>query len=298
MNSYHVFIPSRGRWQGARKLTEIWLEHGFEVHWVVEPSEHNQYFDSLVIPYSGAKRIGVPSTYVHPLPRPNMGIGFSRHHCINLAASYGLRTMLLADDDIKPGRLVEKANMKNFVECAGHSKVLGITARYGYHDLCLGDKIKDREDLILLPSGTFRLVALNVNNVLSLGNYDKSLEYAEDCDLFLRGLKYGFPWMIHLGTWTNSIGGRYQPGGILDYAKSAYSKAEVSDLLKVKKHDWHWELYDKYPNFVNDPAKADFSKQNSIRISWRKAYNMLLPDWQKWSALHGGYLADYLGITK
>lgn len=289
MINHHVFIPSRGRWHGALKLTHVWREHGFEVHWVVEPNEALAYKAAVAdTRYDDADAWAV----VHQLPRPNMGIGFSRNHCMSLAASFGLRAMILADDDIKPGRLVEKANMKNFVECAGHSKVLGITARYGYHDLCLGDKIRDRDDLILLPSGTFRLVALNVDNVLSLGNYDKSLEYAEDCDLFLRGLEAGYPWMIHLGTHSNSIGGRYEPGGLLAYAGGD------PDALNCKKKDWHCELYHKYPEFVNDPAKADFSKQNSIRISWRKAYNELMPDWQKWSALHGGYINDYFGLLR
>lgn len=280
----HVFIPSRGRWDVASKLVNAWREQHFHVHFVVEPGEANTYYHNLnrVKPYPSDQ---APSISIHALPIRNGGIGNSRNHCIELASSWGMKAIVLADDDIKPNP--KYPNMSNFIEQARHPKVLGITARYGYHDLCLGSAIRDRSDLILLPTGTFRLVALNVENVLNIGNYDRTLEYAEDCDLFLRGLDAGFPWMIHLGTRSNSMGNRYQPGGMLDYAGGALA-------LMDKKEHWHQEIYKKYPNLVNDPANADFTKQNSIRIQWRKAYDKFLPGWKDYSALHGGYLERYL----
>lgn len=264
-----VFIPSRGRFDGARKLTETWREHGFDVHWVVEPKEHLDY------------DYEVEGDKVHSLPIPDAGIGYSRNHCVNLAASMGFDSIILADDDIKPSK-----NMDWLVEDAEDPKILGITAKYAYHDFCFRERVQGRNDLILLPTGTFRLVALNVMNVLNLGNYDHTLEYAEDCDLFLRGLEAGYPWMIHLGTWSISTGTRYQPGGMVDFAGDSVELAE-------KKKYWHETLYQQYPDFVNDPTKADFTKQNSIRISWQKAYNHYLPDWRKWSALHGGDIEIY-----
>ena len=273
MTDYQVFIPTRGRPHVVRRLADIWHDEGFEVTFVVEPDEALDYI---------AK---VPDCRVDVLSIKNAGIGNARNHCVSLAASWGFKTMILADDDIKPGKF---ANMDTLVRSANHHKVLGVTARYSYHELALGYEIKHRDDLILLPTGTFRLVSLNVDNVLKIGNYDAKLEYAEDCDLFLRGLQAGFPWMIHLGTWSNSIGNRYEPGGMLDFAGGA-------DNLSAKKEDWHWDLYDKYPDFINDPAKADFTKQNSIRVAWRKAYDKLLPSWRDASALHGGNIDVYLG---
>ena len=273
----NVFIPSRGRWEQAPVIAKAWHAQGFTPHFVVEPDE--------ALSYCAA----VEDCQVHPLEFENGGIGHSRMHCVNLAASWGCKSIVLCDDDIKPNP--KYLNMGNFMDSAAHSKVLGITARYGYHDLCLGALIKDRNDLILLPTGTFRLVALNVRNVLEIGNYDRHLEYAEDCDLFLRGLQAGFPWLIHLGTRSISVGTRYQPGGMLDFAGG-------EDELADRKEHWHETLYERYPDIVNDPAKADFTKQNSIRISWRKAYDKYLPGWKKWSALHGGYLAHYLGLAK
>jgi len=283
----HVFIPSRGRWEEAAKLVESWRSLNFHVHFIVEPDEQDTYLRYMFRSRPGAQNQN-PTISIHPLPIRNGGIGHSRMHCINLAGSWGMKSIVLADDDIKPN--VKYNSMSNFAACATHHKVLGITARYGYHDLCLGRLIRGRDDLILLPTGTFRLVALNVDNVLEIGNYDKHLEYAEDNDLFLRGLQAGYPWMIHLGTRSNSVGTRYQPGGMLDYAGGEGN-------LKAKKKLWHEQLYAKYPNIVNNPDKADFDKQNSIRVSWQKAYDTYLPGWKKWSMLHGGELSHYLGMT-
>lgn len=272
----HVFIPTKGRWHDIDKLCRVWDNLGFRVHLMVEPSEQHNYHE-----------VTDPKVLLHQLDADGMGVTHARASAVRRAHDYGMKSIILADDDIKPGA-VSKANMDSLARVASHPKVMGVTARYSYHDLCLGPEFKLMSKAILLPTGTFRMVGLNVDNVMNvLGNYDETLEYAEDCDLFLRSLQEGFPWLIHAGTWTNSIGKRYQPGGMLAFAGGL-------DNLKVKKIIWHETLYDQYPEFVNDPAKADFSKQNSIRISWRKAYDHYLPDWKKWSALHGGDIREYL----
>jgi hypothetical protein len=265
----HVFIPSRGRWIGARKLADAWHQQDFEVTFVVEKDEATQY----------ASR--VEDCRVDPLPVRNAGIGFSRNHCVDLAASYGYESIILADDDIKPGK-----HMDWLIEDAEDPKILGITARYSYHDFALGPKIKDMSDLILMPTGLFRLVALNVMNVENLGNYDHTLEYAEDCDLFLRGLREGFPWMTHLGTWSMSIGKRYEPGGMLDYAGG-------EENLAIKKGQWHRTLHDQYPSIVNKHTERCAGKQNCIRVGWQRAYDKYMPGWREYSAIHGGDIEKY-----
>jgi hypothetical protein len=262
-----VFIPSRGRISHARRLTDVWRQEGFDVHWVVEPNEFLDY------------DYEVEGDKAHALPIPNNGIGYSRNHCVNLAASFGYESIILADDDIKPGK---NANMDILVDWAEHPKVLGITARYSYHDLCLGPDIKGMDELILLPTGTFRLVALNVNNVLDIGNYDHTLIGLEDNDLFMRGLQAGYPWMIHLGTYAVSMGKRYQPGGMADFMKD---HGIPSDDIPP----WYQVMADQYPAFVSG------HKKNRIRFAWKQAYDHYLPEWRKWSALHGGDLRNYFG---
>src|SRR3954466_4241568 len=68
-----VFIPSRGRPNGARKLTQAWHEEGFDVNWVVERREHDDYFDKIVgyAPISGPPDSNPPKTHIHILPVSN-----------------------------------------------------------------------------------------------------------------------------------------------------------------------------------------------------------------------------------
>jgi hypothetical protein len=266
MDKYPVFIPSRGRLEYARKHGQIWLDEGFETHFVVEPQEYSAYL--------GAVPQGVE---VHPLPRPNQGIGYSRNHILTLADSYGFKGIVVSDDDMRP-----KRRIKSLVETAAHSKVLGVTARYSYHDLCLGPSIKDRDDLILLPSLTFKMIGLNVQNAIAIGGFDAELDGLEDNDFALRGLESGFPWMIHLGTWSTATGPRYAPGGLSAYCLKSGIDTDIPP--------WYAKMYERWPDYISGHQTP------RIRFSWKKAYNDMLPDWQKWSALHGGYLAYYFGL--
>lgn len=272
----NVFIPSRGRYKDIDKLCNIWSNKGFGVHLVVEPDEYNKYLSATRTPVE-----------VHALYQSNQGIAYSRKACINMAEMFGYKSIIMADDDIKPSTR-RPDGMADILEACEHPKVLGMTARYSYHDLCLGTDIKGMDDIILLPTGTFRLVGLNVENVIDLGNYDTTLEYAEDCDLFLRGLQSGFPWMVHLGSFANSTGTRYQPGGMLDFVKSS-----ELDMTAHKAH-WHKTLHNRYPDITNAHTSKCAGKQNCIRISWKWAYDKYLPDWRKWSDLDGGDLQVYI----
>lgn len=280
----HVFIPTRGRWENIRKLCDVWLSKDFHVRLVVEGQEADKY--NTYTPQ--AVEISV-------LQQNNMGIAYARNHCVRLAANLGLKSFILADDDIKPSTH-RPDSMWEIIEACKDPKILGMTARYSYHDLCMGKQIKGLDDIILLPTGTFRLVGLNVQNVLKLGNYDTSLEYAEDCDLFLRGLQAGFPWMVHLGTFANSIGNRYEPGGMLDFAKSLDDRTSATDIevLSSAKAKWHKDLHDKYPEIVNRHTAKCAGKRNCIIVGWQRAYDRYLPGWRQWSELHGGDLQKYI----
>lgn len=287
MSSRQVVIPSRGRAPEAKKLTAIWQSKGFNVTWMVEPEEHDIYCNALASKSGPLLKPG-SHTFVTALDKSNAGISYSRNCCVELAEQQGWPSIILADDDIKPSTR-RCDGMADILEACEHPKITGITARYSYHDLCLGPDIKDMDDIILLPTGTFRLVGLNVKNVLELGNYDTDLEYAEDCDLFLRSLQAGRPWLVHLGSFANSIGTRYTPGGMLDYAGG-----DVGNLSKSKEL-WHQQLHDKWPTVTNEhkPLKCR-GKQNCIRVYWQKAYDQFLPNWRQWSELHGGDLQDYI----
>lgn len=274
-NRPKVYISSRGRVANARKVVPIWHNQGFEfdIFIAVEPDEFYLYANGL-------SECGINYAEILPLPRPNQGLAYSRKFCVTHAASFGWESIIATDDDIKPVHGVE-----NTVMDAAHPKALGITIRYSYHDLALGDKIRSLGGIILQPNGMFRMVALNVNNVMRLGNYDPNADNCEDADLMLRGLEAGFPWMVDLDSKAASIGKRHEPGGSLDYintiGRSIYDHTHKKPIL-VKKF----------------PEIATSNSEGKTRVAWLKAHDKYLPDWRKWSALHGGDLAEYLGITK
>lgn len=272
----HVFIPTKGRYSDIGKLCDVWLNKAFAVHLVVEPHEADRY--AINSPSEVEKLV---------MDRGNAGVAYARAYAVGRAHYRGLKSIILADDDIKPSTR-RPDGMGEILEACEHPKIMGMTARYSYHDLCLGPEIKYMDDIILLPTGTFRLVGLNVDNVMNvLGNYDDTLEYAEDCDLFLRSLQAGFPWMVHLGSFSNSMGTRYQPGGMLDYAGG-------EDKLAEKKAEWHQVIHEQYPDLTNPHTEKCAGKQNCIRISWQRAYDKCLPKWREWSELHGGDLQRYI----
>jgi hypothetical protein len=277
----HVYIPSKGRAHLVYKMASYWVNDFFNVTYVVEPQDAADYTRAIERLQGRFKDDGL-AIDVKILPKDNQGISYSRHHCIILAASYGLDSMILSDDDFKPGR---NSGLDSVVEFAKNPKVLGITAKYGYHDLCLGPSIRGRKDIVLMPVGSQAVVGLNIRNVMDLGNYDKSLDYAEDCDLFIRAIQAGYPWLIALGASVTSVGVRYAPGGMAEYA---------GDRLAEKKAEWHINIHDKWPEFTNEHTAKCAGKQNCIRMKWRKVYDVLMPNWREYSDLHGGSLKEYL----
>lgn len=260
-----VFIPSRGRWFTANRTANDWRSQGFVVNFMVEPAEFSKYDEALTNEYD----------LIHELPLNNMGVGYARHHLVKCAAADGYKAVVIADDDFRPKRRINE-----IFDYAQNDKVLGITARYGYHDLVLGPAIKNRDDLILLPAVTMAVYGLNIHNALKLGNYDPDLNGLEDVDMVLRGLQAGFPWMIHLGTHCTSVNKRYAPGGV-----SSYMKIHGIELDDVP--PWYDKLYAKWPDFVYGHTTR------KIRIGWRKAYNEFIPCWKDYSSLHGGDLEKY-----
>lgn len=281
-----VYIPSRGRSKNVAKLLRAWFidrNHGLRVRFVVEHADFNDYCDAISVIESQLPdntRVGVST-----LPASNQGVGYARNYTLKLAASRGEKSIILSDDDIRPDA---KSDWIRFWALAAADDVLGITARYSYHDLALGPGIKDKSGLILLPSGTFRLIALNVKNVMDLGNYDPELTCLyEDGDLMLRGIEAGYPWLIDLGTKANSMGSRYAAGGLSDYFGEDHWAGDRHEAERA----CHLYLRSKHPKYVNDPpADGEVTRGNGVRVRWQKCYDDNIADWRTLSDLHGGSL--------
>jgi hypothetical protein len=246
---------------------KAWDEEIFDVVFMVEPDEVDMY--KVQVPDC---RVGVE---VIGLPDRNLGVGFSRARCLEHAADAGHESIVMSDDDVKP-----TSGMDGLIDVAADPLVLGITSWYSYLDLMLGIKGKLRNDVVICPSSIFRIFGLNVQNTIDIGNYDEELRMTDDADLMIRGIVEGYPWMIHLGAKSASMGARWQPGGI-----AALEDASTNSL-KIESCDY---LQDKFPDWVRRP------REDKISFKWRQCYDDNLPEWKHWSPLHGGNIKNYMG---
>ena len=285
-----VYVPSRGRPDNVVKLAKAWAGmqgDEYELIFVVEPQDCDRYQNALQLISDKLFHRNF-STTVLALPADNMGIGYARKYIVDHADFMGHESIFLSDDDIKPD-VSTFANYIDMANLAKNNKVLGITARYSYHDFALGPKIKKCESPILLPAGTFRLIALNVGNAFVYGNYDTRLTCVqEDGDLMLRGIELGTPWLIHLGTRAQSIGARYAPGGLSHY----FGDDDANRVAAERK--CHELLKRKHPDYVNDPPSSPPARGNGVRIKWQKAYDDSIENWKQLSYIHGGSIEEYL----
>jgi hypothetical protein len=264
-----VYISSRGRVANVQKVVPLWHNQGFDIFIAVEPDEFMLYAKGLT-------ECGISYAEILPLPKANQGLAYNRRYCVTHAASFGWEAIVATDDDIKPVFGVSSTAMD-----ASHPKALGITIRYSYHDLALGPKIKKLGGIILQPNGMFRMVALNVANVMKVGNYDPAADNCEDADLMMRGLQAGFPWMVDLDSKAASMGKRHEPGGSLDYINAI--GRSVADHTHKKPI-----LQEKFPEVISS------NSEGKTRVAWLRAHDLFLPGWRKWSDLHGGDIGAYL----
>jgi hypothetical protein len=213
---------------------------------------------------------------VQRLRKNNMGVGYARRNVVNYAYSSGHQTIIMADDDIMPRS--GTALHRLFVQ--GHRPdTLGIGATHSQHDLLTGGFTKDSDLPILCPSGYgFQLFALNVRNVMEVGNFDPVLDcFGEDAELMRTGISKGWPWKIHCGVKCQKIGKRGDPGGIESLTGYAGYDRPTSERLCQE------YIHKRWPDFTSTPPKPS-------RMAWQRFYTHYMPYWKNLSAIHGGSL--------
>lgn len=272
-----VYIPSRGRPNNVSKLVSAWDNQFFDVFFMVEPDEAELYQKEVNL--AGAQDF----TTVLSLPDRNLGVGFSRTHCLRHAEADGFESIICSDDDIKP-----TSGMDELIDTAADSMVLGVTAWYSYQDLMLGIKGSKRDDLILCPSCIVRLFGLNVKNSLELGGFDAELRCGDDADFMIRGVIAGYPWLIHLGAKATSFAPRFATGGV-EALENAVTDGEVVGAKGQATRDAVARIAEKFPDIANAV------RPDKLSYKWRKLYDTYLPEWKHWSALHGGDIENYFG---
>jgi hypothetical protein len=264
-----VYICTRDRLSNLSKVVPRWLEQDFRVVLVVEPEQeetHSDLADEMGWPEEGKIIVDVV-----PLPRSNRGIGYSRHYAVSHAQQQKLKSIIMADDDIRPS---QEQTMHHLITEAKKPGILGVGAVNRYVDHMNGGALSANSGVILCPGGWGgRLYGLNVNKAVILGNYDVKLDcLGEDDELKRQGIAAGIPWAVHCDVWADSIGSRFQPGGVQAYVGLDRTSREERN---------HWLIHKTWPEYVSCPPKK-------FRMEWQKMLTDYIPEWRERSAIHGG----------
>jgi hypothetical protein len=267
-----VFICTKQRFGNLMKVVPRWLDTTPRHVPVILVTDKSEAADtkSLIAREQWPDRV-----WVYRLREDNAGIGFARHEALRLAGRKDYVSIIMADDDIMPKHGV---SVNPLLRVARRDSVLGIGATRSYHDWLSNGVTGIRKDPILCPSGWgFQLFALNVQNTLSLGNYDPRLDcFGEDAELMRRGISAGIPWLVHCGVKCETIGNRHAPGGIASLTATPVSRSHrEAQCQRI--------IHDMWPEFTSCPPKPS-------RMAWGKMYDRYIPGWRERSAIHGGSL--------
>jgi hypothetical protein len=262
-----AYVVTRNRPNNLKKVIPFWLDQEIPVRLVVESSEYQEHRDLI-------RGMGWRGwvTAIRPKSRER-GIGYARNFAVRDAASEGLASFIMSDDDMRPQ---EGSDMRLLLEEAAENNVLGIGAVRRLHDWFSGGAVSANSGVILCPSGWgMQLFALNTLKALEVGNFDKRLDcLGEDHELMRQGISRKIPWLVHCDVYCDAIGARYAPGGLNTYAGGRVARTE-------RELACHTLVHDMWPQYVSEPGRA-------MRVSWQRMLNDYIPGWKARSAIHGG----------
>jgi hypothetical protein len=258
-----VYIPTLSRAGNMMKVVPAWLQHDIPVRLVVERDQYDDY--ARLRDEQSWDRVKILK-----LPKLRQGIGNTRRLIVEHAAGQGLKSIIMSDDDMhpKPG-----TNMRMLLDSAQDHRVLGIGAVRGIHDRFTGGAITRNSGIIICTGGWGnQLFALNVTNVLALGNFKPCFRtFLDDNDMNMCGIAAGYPWLVHCDVWSVGFGTDKAPGG----------NSAVTPDRAVSDEESRAILASFWPKYV-----SRFSQRH--RVSWRRMLDDHIPGWRDRSALDNG----------
>lgn len=262
-----VYIPTRNRYANLKKIIPRWLDQDFKVVLVVDQPEYNEHV------YFAEQYYG--SVEVAATPDPGRGIGYTRAWAVCHAKARRLTSIIMSDDDLRPAI---SSDMSMLISEAAKPSVLGIGAVRQILDHFTQGAISRNRGVILCPSGWgFQMFALNIETTIRTGNFDKRLDcFGEDAELMRQGIAAGIPWMVHCDVWSESIGPRYAPGGLMAYAPYDRQQREI-ECRRI--------IHERWPAYTSKPEARP-------RMAWQRFYDDMIPHWREMSAIHGGALSN------
>jgi len=267
-----VYIPTCGRIEMLKKTVPWWIEQELGIRLVVKPEEYDEHVN-----LRDSQGWRGPVSVLRLPRRYSKGIAASRRFCIEHAARMGYTEIIMSDDDHRPSNGTDAGMLLDAVR--DHPDALGVGSVCSMLDRFHQGRLSQLHEVILCPSGWGLMVsALNVQNVISLGNFDVGLTYQSDTELMRNGITRGMPWLIHCDVWVTSVGKRFAPGGIAGTFNSiAERDAEMARCLRLIESRWP-----RYQRPMKDGVRS--------RMYWAKMRDDYTPGWRELSALHGGSL--------
>lgn len=256
-----VFIPTRNRLHCLERVLPKWAHQDVEIFLVVEKeqlSDHEELSRDF-------KQVGG----VLRLPKSNRGIAFARAWIVDRAESWGLRRIIMADDDLYPSPYCNVNRLMEFDDL----QTLGIGICLPFYGLVFGNETIKHRDEPLMMAGAMgkRLFSLDVKRAISCGNYDSRLHtFGSDNEIVREGIaRYGYTWYVHAGVHGTSIGGRHELGGLNGlHNESAKRRAEA----ELYCHDL---MYQKWPKYINKPKLG-----GRLSCKWTKMLDYFVPEWE------------------
>lgn len=247
-----VFIPTRNRTHNIAKVLPKWAqqEHIEHVFLVTEPDERKVYKRFI------KDELDLPRDFVSVIrpTRSNIGIGATRKFIVQRAEDEGLDRIIVSDDDAYP---VPDTDITQLCDDLTGLQSIGIGACFSFYGLMLGNDLlrvgryaNAQGKPYLVPGGMgYIMFSLDIQRAIEAGNYDRRLHtFWEDAELVRDGMKeLGYAWHVHTGAWATSIGKRFMPGGLSDFAGKRRSQGEK---------ECHKIVYDKWGSrYISNPSK-------------------------------------------
>jgi hypothetical protein len=260
-----VYIPTMQRMHFLKKSMPKWLhsvpQKDREINLVVAESE-------ATVTRAFLKQEGWTSDVrVIALPLDIQGIGAIREYIVEDAWDSGHATIIMSDDDVFPQKSAELSHMEAI---AKDSQVLGVGCVTSYHSLLLGDRadmMKHDAPIFARAGYGFRMFALNLANVISVGNFNPELDVAfEDAELMRQGVAVGLHWYLDPLVPAGSLGKRFEPGGLAAYTSSQEDR-------EVRTNKCYTYCHRLWPKYLAEPPKK--------RMSWQKMLNDFIPNWRE-----------------
>lgn len=189
-----VYIPSHNRSDKAKALVKRLkiIFPKMPIHIIIDENQENDYAEV--------------QTSIMTLSEIGKGIGYARKSCIDHAVSKGYKYILMLDDDSVVPDNIGKL-MDNLIDHPEIGWSAGYLSFYGI----MG--IKPKTGLYYSYNMGSSIMAINIQYIISAGNFDERLYSKEDDDAKLKLLDFGCYISIDSDVVCGKTNGRWEEGG-------------------------------------------------------------------------------------